>query len=50
MVAAFEANGGSATLVEIPAAGHMTATEDPEATAEALADFWRECVRAEEHG
>lgn len=44
MVAALEANDGAAHLVEIPAVGHMTATEDPEATAQALADFWRRCT------
>ncbi|PFG20278.1 alpha/beta fold hydrolase [Serinibacter salmoneus] len=44
MVHAMQAHDGDAELVLIPAAGHMTATEDPEGTAEALAAFWRRCV------
>lgn len=45
MVHAMLANDGEAELVLIPAAGHMTATEDPEAVAEALAAFWHRCTR-----
>ncbi|GMA30706.1 hypothetical protein GCM10025875_06980 [Litorihabitans aurantiacus] len=45
MATAIRANGGDAELVMIPNAGHMTATEDPSATAEVLAAFWRRCTR-----
>ncbi|TNU76200.1 alpha/beta fold hydrolase [Miniimonas arenae] len=41
MVRAITANGGDAELVIVPGAGHMTATEDPEAVADALEAFWR---------
>lgn len=44
MVRALAAGDGDAELVVIPAAGHMTATEDPVATARALESFWRRCV------
>lgn len=44
MVRALLAHGGDAELVVVPAVGHMTATEDPEAVADALEAFWRRCV------
>lgn len=44
MARAIAANDGDAQLVVIPGAGHMTATEDPEALAEPLSAFWRHCV------
>lgn len=44
MARAIAANDGDAELVVIPGAGHMTAIEDPEALALALAGFWRRCV------
>ena len=44
MVHALLAHGGDAELVVIPGAGHMTATEDPEAVADALESFWRRCT------
>ena len=44
MVRAIAANDGDAELVLIPNAGHMSATEDPSAVAEALAAFWRRCT------
>ena len=48
MVRAIAANDGDAELVLIPNAGHMSATEDPGAVAEALAAFWRRCTGAPE--
>lgn len=44
MVHALLAHDGDAELVVIPGAGHMTATEDPEAVADALETFWRRCT------
>lgn len=44
MIQAMLANDGEAELVLVPAAGHMTATEDPEAVADALDAFWRRCT------
>lgn len=48
MIRAIAANDGDAELVLIPNAGHMSATEDPLAVAEALAAFWRRCTGAPE--
>lgn len=44
MLTALRAGGGSAELAVVPAAGHMTANEDPVETATALADFWERCT------
>lgn len=44
MVAAATRHGGQAELVIVPQAGHMTASEDPAATAELLAAFWERCT------
>ncbi|PWD52189.1 alpha/beta hydrolase [Serinibacter arcticus] len=44
MAAAVTSDGGDAALVLIPHAGHMAATEDPSAVAEALTEFWRRCA------
>lgn len=44
MARAVLAHEGDAEVVIIPGAGHMTATEDPEAVADALEAFWRRCT------
>lgn len=44
MVRAMAEHDGDAELVVVPGAGHMSATEAPEAVAGTLAGFWRHCV------